>query len=114
MATITRYIVQYPLRGMLLSKSKLDSIEALRIAVRNASTTNKQIESVQFVIETGKPVYLIDVNKNNEIIKIKIDPQNGDVMVSKFASYSQLDEGLSEEYVEEISQVGDGDFQGCL
>lgn len=35
-------------------------------------------------------------------------------MVSKLDSYSQVDEGPSEEYVEEISHVRYANFQGYL
>lgn len=40
LATFIGYIVQYPLRRMLPSKSKLNPIKALHIAVNNASTTS--------------------------------------------------------------------------
>lgn len=69
-------------------------------------TINKQTRSIQLDEENGKQVYLINVKKNNETREIKINVQNGLVGDYRPDSYNELDEGQSEEYVEEISQVG--------
>jgi hypothetical protein len=48
-------------------------------------------------IENVKPLYLIDCNKTTRLSKLKFDSQNGNVIDNKLDSYSEVDEGPSEE-----------------
>lgn len=64
----------------LTLKVKLDPSEVTKMAMESLSAINKQIRSIQLDEENDKQVYLIDVKKNNEIVEIKIDGQNGKVV----------------------------------